>query len=98
MKSRKRPSEPYPSHILQLITYCLLVEDNFGVRPPYGLLRYADATLRIDYTDPLRQQVLDIAASIRSARQAADVERHHDDPNRCRACGYRAACGEESLI
>lgn len=97
VKSRKRPSEPYPSHILQLITYCLLVEDNFGVRPPYGLLHYADATLRIDYTDSLRQQVLDIASAIRAARQAEDVSRQHADPNRCRSCGYRHACGEESL-
>ena len=98
VKSRKRPTEPYPSHILQLITYCLLVEDNFGARPPYGLLRYADATLRIDYTDDLRRQVLDIAEAIRSARQAKDVARRHEDPNRCRACGYRHACGEESLV
>lgn len=98
VKSRKRPSAPYASHILQLITYCLLVEDNFDQRPPYGLLRYADATLRIDYTDDLRRQVLDIAAAIRAGRQAEDVARQHEDPNRCRACGYRAACGEESLI
>ncbi len=98
VKSRKRPSTPYAGHILQLMTYCLLVEDNFDVRPPYGLLRYADATLRIDYTDDLRQQVLDIAAAIRTARQAPHIPRQHGDENRCRACGYRAACGDEALI
>ena len=54
VKSRRRPAQPYASHILQLAAYCLLVEDNFDAAPPYGLLRYADATLQIPYTDELR--------------------------------------------
>jgi CRISPR-associated exonuclease Cas4 len=83
--------------VLQLITYCLLVEDVLKDRPPYGLLRYADATLRIPYTDELRRQVLDAADEIRTARRAVNVTRQHDDVNRCRSCGYRTACGEEAL-
>lgn len=97
VKSRRRPPEPYASHILQLATYCLLVEDVHKVRPPYGLLRYADATLRIPFTDQLREQVLQAADSIRAARAAADQHRDHQDPNRCRNCGYRRACGSEAL-
>ena len=68
------------------------------MRPPYGLLRYADATLRIDYTDELRAAVLQAADGIRRARgdpgTTADLHRDHDDPARCRHCGYRHACGE----
>ena len=97
VKSRRRPATPHASHILQLATYCLLVEDQFRERPSYGLLRYADATLRIPYTDELRQQVLDAADEIRSARGARNVSRQHDEANRCRACGYRSACGPERL-
>ncbi len=97
VKSRRRPAEPYASHILQLATYCLLVEDVLKVRPPYGLLRYADATLRIDYSDELRAAVLTAAEGIRTARSAADVGRDHQDPTRCRNCGYRRACGPEAL-
>jgi CRISPR-associated exonuclease Cas4 len=97
VKSRTRPPSPYASHVLQLMTYCLLVEDQMGARPPYGLLRYADATLRIPYTDDLRQQVLEAAESIRAARRSAAIHRQHDDPNRCRACGYRSSCGDEAL-
>ncbi|RME56906.1 MAG: CRISPR-associated protein Cas4 [Caldilineae bacterium] len=97
VKSRRRPETPYVSHILQLAAYCLLVEDVYGSRPPYGLLHYADATLRIDFTDELRSQVLAAAQAIRAARQAPDVPRNHDDPGRCAACGYRAACGDEAL-
>ena len=97
VKSRARPAQPYASHILQLATYCLLVEENFEAAPPYGLLRYADATLRIDYTDELRRRVLEAAAEIRQARRAPDVRRSHSEPQRCTACGYRSACGPGAL-
>ncbi len=97
VKSRRRPAEAYASHILQLATYCLLVEDVLKVRPPYGLLRYADATLRIAYSDELRGQVLEAADGIRSARSAPDVARDHQEITRCRHCGYRRACGSQAL-
>lgn len=94
VKSRRRPTVTPDSHILQLATYCLLVEDLYKKRPPHGLLHYADATLQIPYTDDLRRTVLEIASEIRAARKAADVHRNHDDPARCRGCGYAHACGE----
>lgn len=97
VKSRNAPSSPYASHVLQLATYCLLVEDKLKARPPYGLLRYADATFEIPFTDDLRREVLRTAGSIRSARQAADVHRQHDDIARCRGCGYQDACGGEVI-
>jgi CRISPR-associated exonuclease Cas4 len=95
VKSRTRPTQTPEGHILQLATYCLLVEDLHKLRPPYGLLHYANATLQIPYTAELRQAVLDTAAAIRTARTAADLHRDHNDSARCRACGYRHACGEE---
>ncbi len=97
VKSRARPARPYDSHILQLAAYCLLVEDNFDAAPPYGLLRYADATLPIPFTDELRGRVLETAAAIRASRRAAEARRSHGEPGRCAACGYRSACGSEAL-
>jgi CRISPR-associated exonuclease Cas4 len=94
VKSRRRPAAPPENHLLQLATYCLLVEEVHQQRPPYGLLHYADATLQIAYTEELRQAVLAAAAELRAARTAADVHRNHTDPARCRGCGYRHACGE----
>ena len=97
VKSRQRPPAPFDSHILQLAAYCLLVEDHYKQRPPYGLLRYADATLKLPFTNEVRQLALDIAAEIRTSRTATDVARQHHDFGRCRGCGYRAACGEQAL-
>lgn len=97
VKRAAAPPEPYPGHVLQLAAYCLLVEDTYRVRPPYGLLHYANRTLRIPFTDELRRAVLDTAAAIRAARRAPNVDRDHQDPARCRACGYRQACGDQAL-
>jgi len=97
VKSRRRPSHPLDGHILQLGAYCLLVEDHYKQKPPYGLLHYADATLRIPFDDSLRHAVLDTADAIRRARRAPDVARQHDDPARCRGCGYAHACGDQAL-
>ena len=35
---------PLPSHQAQLLAYCLLVEEHFGIPPPYGVLCYGDGT------------------------------------------------------
>lgn len=98
VKSRKRPLEPYDSHIMQLGAYCLLIEDNFKERPPYGLIHYADDTVEIPFNNKLRGQVLRAAEEIRRNRKASNVPRQHDDPGRCQGCGYRHGCGDEALV
>jgi CRISPR-associated exonuclease Cas4 len=97
VKSRKQPPVLHEGHGLQLATYCLLVEDVYGVRPPLGYLRYADATLAVPFTDELRGAVLQAAASIRKARTQTNVRRSHQEAGRCARCGYLASCGAEAL-
>ena len=53
VKSGAAPPEPYRSHVLQLAAYCLLVENEYGRRPPYGLIHYADRTFAVNYTPEL---------------------------------------------
>jgi hypothetical protein len=36
-------SGPHAAHVVQLMTYCVLVEDTLARRVPYGLLHYSDA-------------------------------------------------------
>ena len=97
VKSRRAPGQPPLGHVLQLMAYCLLVEETYRQRPPHGVLRYADASFTIPYTDDLRAQVLHALDAIRQGRRQPDMPRSHDDPWRCRACGYRSACGDEAL-
>jgi CRISPR-associated exonuclease Cas4 len=85
---------PYESHLMQLACYCLLVEETTGGRVPFGVIRYRDRQLRVDYTDELRAALLALLAEMRGARKAPDVHRSHDERARCAACSYREICDE----
>ncbi len=99
VKSSALPGHtPYPSHVMQLAAYCLLVEDVLGSRPPYGLLHYPNTTIKVPFNDSLRQQLLQTLSAIHTAYQSAEQARSHDDPARCHGCGFRHACGNQALI
>ena len=94
VKSAPAPPEPYDGHVLQLAAYCLLVEENYGVRPPYGIIQYDDDAFEIEYTEDLEEGVLDLLAAMREDSFSADLARDHDDPRRCARCGFRDACAQ----
>lgn len=96
VKPGRRASRPYDSDLMQLAAYCLLLEETHGHAPPYGLLRYAEQSFRLDYTPAVREQLLVILDEMHSLLDADDAARSHDDPRRCAGCGFRAAC-EDSL-
>jgi len=94
VKSMPAPPVPYDSHVLQLAAYCLLVERQMGKRAPYGWLRYANRTIRIDFTPQLKNHLLDLLAEIRRAERRGLPDRSHQSPARCRACGFREICDQ----
>jgi len=94
VKSSRAPAQPYPSHVLQLAAYCLLVDECYGRRPPHGIIKYADRVFEVDYTPELEDQLLGTMDRMRAALDAAGARRNHDEPHRCRACGYRQRCDE----
>src|SRR5215470_14817351 len=95
-KSARLPSngQPFDSHVFQLVAYCLLVEDVLGSDVPYGVLRYRDREVQIEYTRELRAELLDLLDEMRKARKMAEVHRDHDDARRCANCYLRDACDE----
>lgn len=94
VKSGRAPAQPWPGHVLQLMAYCLLVETTYGVRPTHGILQYRDRAFAVDYTVQLEADLLAALDDLRDDCDAAYVGREHQDGRRCRACGFRAACGE----
>jgi CRISPR-associated exonuclease Cas4 len=96
VKSGRGPEKPYKSHILQLAAYCLLVEEVYGRRPPYGVIRYNDCVFEVDYTKQMEAELLAVVAQMRASILAPNVRRSHNQPFRCARCGYREMC-EESL-
>ncbi len=92
VKSRRAPAQPYPSHILQLAAYCLLVEECYRRRPPYGIIKYADRAFEVDYTPELEDELLATLDDMRADLAEDDAPRDHDEPARCQSCGYYQHC------
>ncbi|MBV8858650.1 MAG: Dna2/Cas4 domain-containing protein [Acidobacteria bacterium] len=92
---------PYDSHLAQLAAYCLLVEDVLGARVPYGLVKYRDREVRVEYTDELKGRALalieEMKEDINASSNGEEVHRSHDDPRRCAGCSLRDVC-TESLV
>ena len=95
VKSTHLPgAEPYRSHVLQLAAYCLLVEETYNRRPSHGIIQYANKTIRLPFSDGLRNELLQVLQAMRAAQTASHIPRSHDDPQRCARCGFRYACNE----
>jgi CRISPR-associated exonuclease Cas4 len=92
LKSSRAPAAPREGHVLQLAAYCLLVQENYGVRPTYGILQYKDKAFAIDYTDDLEEDLMDLLAEIRQGMFQGELDRDHNDWARCAACGLRDSC------
>jgi len=94
LKSRRCPSSgPRVADTMQFLTYCLLVEDNFGTRPPHGIIAYADRHQLVPYTPQRREAVLNMVTDIAKAEGSAP-HRSHRQVGRCKRCGYRTVCDE----
>ena len=97
VKSGTAPSQPYPSHVLQLAAYCLLVEETYDVRPSHGIIRYRDQTFALDFAPELETWLLSTLDEMRQDASVDDVPRSHDNPAQCAACGYRPFC-DQNLV
>ncbi|MBA3867558.1 MAG: Dna2/Cas4 domain-containing protein [Anaerolineae bacterium] len=94
VKTGKTPRQPYQTHIMQLITYCHLVEENYHVRPAYGIIRYPQQEFMIQYIEALEQELSRIVGEMRVKRGWDDIHRNHNQRAKCAACGFREVCSE----
>lgn len=96
VKSGATPREPLPGHVLQLLAYCYLIDVTTGRAPSRGILRYPASSFEISYTIREREQLRVVVEAIRCAG-ADGYPRSHDNPGRCRRCGYESIC-DASLV
>lgn len=94
VKSGRTPENPYDSHIYQLAAYCLLVEREFGKRPPYGIIQYQNRSFSVDYTAELEQALLELLTEMRQDDGKRNVLRSHEVSGRCRGCGFAYVCDQ----
>jgi CRISPR-associated exonuclease Cas4 len=64
LKRGKTPVTPYPNHVAQLYAYCVLVSEEYGVRPPYGIIKYPKDEFRLEFPEGVEDQVRVMVESI----------------------------------
>lgn len=94
-KTGRTPTHPFPNHVMQLIIYCVLVEDNYGVRPPYGVIRYPEKQFIVDFTPEQEAALAQILTDMRQKSLLHDVHRSHNNARLCATCGFRKYCDEQ---
>ncbi|MEF8835896.1 MAG: CRISPR-associated protein Cas4 [Candidatus Thermoplasmatota archaeon] len=97
IKTGRVPEGPFFSHILQIAAYCLLIEEDIGEKPPYGLIRYGDTEFDIEYDKDLKELLLEKLRDMRRHIENKDAHRNHNREGKCRNCSRREIC-EESLV
>jgi CRISPR-associated exonuclease Cas4 len=95
IKTGRTPRGPLFSHILQVGTYCILLEEKYGKAPPYGILKYGENLHEIDYNDELKGLVLEKVNRMRQALKTSDVHRNHSRVGKCRTCSKKDLCPEK---
>ena len=95
LKSARCPlSGPRDGDVAQVLAYCVLVEDVLAVCVPHAIIQYSDAQHTVTYGLAEREAFLALLADMRESGRYSDLHRSHSNRSRCKACGYKATCGE----
>lgn len=92
IKHAKKPNKPYFSHVMQLISYCLLIEEDKGIKPKYGFIQYKEGKpFIIFYTEEMKLKLIKTMQEMRdylaSEKCPEPIRR-----NKCENCSCREKC------
>ena len=88
----------HDSHRAQMGVYFILLEEETGIRPRYGVIVTGDGKREtVRNTGELRARVLEVADQIRSRRRhLAEIIQVSQPLAKCRGCAMREACSQRS--
>ena len=67
IKHSRKPVQPYFSHVMQLMSYCLLIEETKGLKPKYGFIQYKNGKpFSIPYTEKMKSILIKTMEEMRS--------------------------------
>jgi CRISPR-associated exonuclease Cas4 len=82
-----------PSHVLQVAAQCLLVQEVYGIRPPFGLVVLAEGVRqRVEFSPELERHLLETMAQMRAFLHAGAAPEPRWTSGKCRNCGFRTTC------
>lgn len=92
IKSSKRPNKPYFSHVMQLISYCLLIEEVKGTKPKYGFIQYKGGKpFTIQYTEKMKYFLTKTMKEMRDYMESEESPKPIKK-NKCNYCTYKEDC------
>ncbi|GCE27263.1 hypothetical protein KDA_27470 [Dictyobacter alpinus] len=83
---------PDSHHVLQVATYCLILEEYAEEPPTHGLLRYTDREFPIEYTPALRKKILRHIKQMDLCAPQLPPSLTKQKASKCRACIYQPIC------
>ena len=93
-KTGRVPKGPLFSHILQVATYCLLLEEKTGKNVPYGILKYGAYQHVIEFDEALKKTLFQKIQEMREIADGKPAHRNHNRPNKCAGCSRKEICPE----
>lgn len=92
IKHSNRPNQPYFSHVMQLISYCLLIEEAKGTKPKYGFIQYGGGQpFAVPYTENMKSFLIktmnEMRSYIDSGESPKPIRRY-----KCEKCSYNKDC------
>ena len=91
----QKPTAPrlQQSHILQVGALCALVQDIYGIRPPYGIVVLAGGHReQVIFSESLERGVLGVMAQMRQILATGEPPQPRWIAPKCNACGYHDLC------
>lgn len=86
--------KPFPSEVLQLAAYCLILEDLSGRQIKLGRLQYNNRTIDVPFDRALRDSLEQVLSEIRQCGERNDVQRNHESITKCAGCDYTLHCAD----
>jgi CRISPR-associated exonuclease Cas4 len=84
VKMGKTPSSPYKNHIAQLYAYCLLVTEHFEKRPPFGIVRYPDKEVPLEFPEAAEAGLKKTIMEVLQKKQSGKYREHMQQV--CKLC------------
>ena len=85
---------PQKNHIFQLAAYCQLIEENYGVFVPYGVLVYSDGhQFNIPFDPKIRFELENTINEMRRVIKTGKLNVGFKDNFKCRNCSMKEHCG-----
>jgi len=92
IKHSNRPNQPYFSHVMQLVSYCLLIEEVKGTKPKYGFIQYKGGQpFSIPYTEGRKSFLLKTMQEMRNYIDSGGCP-ESIRKYKCEKCGYKGDC------